>query len=135
MAAETGKAFILKVGDGATAETFTTVGGMRTTGLTINNEQVDITDKDSAGKRELLADAGVQTVSVSGSGVFKDSASEATIQTNCLAQTIDNYEIAFADGDKFSGGFQIASLEYTGEYNGARLYSVSLESSGPVTYT
>lgn len=135
MAAEKGSAFVLKVGDGATDEAFTTVGGMRTTGLTINNESVDVTDKDSAGKRELLAAAGVQSLSVSGSGVFKDSASEGTLQGYALADSIDNYEIVFADGDKYSGAFQISSLEYTGEYNGARMYSITLESSGAITFT
>ena len=133
--AETGRAFVLKVGDGATSEEFTTVGGMRTTGLVMNGEMVDVTDKDSAGKRELLANAGVLSVSVSGAGVFKDSASEATIRTNASAQTIDNYEIVFASGDKFGGAFQITSLEYTGEHAGARMYSITLESSGEIEYT
>lgn len=135
MAAEKGRAFVLKVGDGATSEAFTTVGGMRTTSLTINGEQVDVTDKDSAGWRELLAAAGVTSVSLSGSGVFKDTASEATIRANALAQSIDNYQIVFESADYFEGGFQIASLEYAGEYNGARTYNITLESSGQVTYT
>lgn len=135
MAAQKGRSFVLKVGDGATSETFTTVGGMRTKSLAINNELVDITDDDSAGKRELLAAAGIQTVTVSGSGVFKDSASEETVRRNAKDQTIDNYRIQFEDGSYFEGAFQISSLEYTGEYNGARMYSITLESSGDITYT
>lgn len=135
MAAEKGRSFVLKIGDGATAESFTTVGGMRSTDITINGEQVDITDKDSAGWRELLANAGVRSVSVAGSGVFKDTASEDTIRTASINQTIDNYEITFESGDKFEGAFQVASLQYTGEHNGARMYNVTLESSGAVTFT
>jgi len=134
MAAEKGRAFVLKVGDGATAEVFTTVGGMLSTTIAINGEAVDITDKDSAGNRELLADAGVNSVSVSANGVFKDTASETTIRTNAQNQTIDNYEIVFESGEKFSGAFQIITYETQGEHNGARQYSITLESSGAVTY-
>lgn len=134
MAAEKGRAFVLKIGDGATVEAFTTVGGMRTTGVTINGESVDVSDKDTAGWRELLEGAGLKSASVSGSGVFKNTASEATVRTAVLNQTIDNYEIVFESGDKFTGAFLPNKLEYTGEYNGARQYSLNLESSGAVTY-
>lgn len=135
MAAQKGNAFVLKIGNGATSETFATVGGMRTTSLAINNEIVDVTDKDSDGKRELLAAAGIQSMTVSGAGVFKDSASETSLRTAAQNQTINNYEITFADGDKYSGAFQVSSLSYDGEYNGARMYSLTLESSGTITYT
>lgn len=135
MAAQKGRSFVLKVGDGATAEAFTTVGGMRSTGITINNEPVDVTDKDSAGWREILAAAGGKTVSVSGAGVFKDSASEATMRTNILNQTLNNYRVQFEDGSYFAGAFLVTALTYTGENNGAREYSLTLESSGAVTYT
>lgn len=134
MAAEKGKSFVLKVGNSATSETFTTVGGMRSTSFSINNEEVDVTDKDSTW-RELLENAGVRSASISGSGVFKDTASEETIRGYAAAGTIANYEIVFQSGDKWSGPFQISSLEWTGEYNGARQYSITLASAGEVTFT
>lgn len=135
MAAEKGRAFVLKVGDGATSEEFTTVGGARTTSLAIAGELVNIADKDSAGWRELLADAGEKSVSVGAAGVFKDTVSEATMRTNAMEQTIDNYEILFESGDKFEGAFQILNLEFTGEHLGARMYTFTLESSGEISYT
>lgn len=135
MGAEKGRAFVLKVGDGATAEAFSTVGGMRSTSMRINGEVVDVSDKDSAGWRELIANAGLRSVSVSGSGVFKDTASELSVQTKALNQTIDTYQIVFESGDKFTGEFQVTSLEFSGDHQNARLYSISLESSGAVTFT
>jgi len=134
MAAQKGKSMVLKIGDGATAEAFTTIGGMRTNALTINGETVDITDKDSNGWRELLEQAGVKSVSMTGAGVFKDSASEGTARTAAMNQTIDNYRMQFQDGKYFAGPFQITSLEYTGEYNGSRQFSMSFESAGTITY-
>ena len=84
MAAQKGSAMLMKVGNGGSPETFTTIAGLRSTSLTINNESVDVTNKDSSGKRTMLAAAGVQSISVSGSGVFTDAASETTVKTLSL---------------------------------------------------
>ena len=59
MAAQKGSALLLKIGADATAaasaDTYTTVGGLRSTSITLNQESVDITNKDSSNARELLA--------------------------------------------------------------------------------
>ncbi len=134
MAAQKGSAMLMKVGNGGSPETFTTIGGLRSTSLTVNNESVDVTNKDSSGKRTLLAAAGVQSISVSGSGVFTDAASEATVKTNALADTQNNYQFLVPDFGTFTGAFQITSLEYAGEFNGEVTYSVSFESAGTITF-
>ena len=134
MAAQKGSAMLMKVGDGASPEVFTTIAGLRSTSLTVNNESVDVTNKDSLGKRELLAAAGVQSISVSGSGVFTDGSSESTIKTNALADTIDNYQFLVPDFGTFTGAFQVTSLEYAGEFNGEVTYSMSFESGGAITF-
>ncbi|RMF08905.1 MAG: phage major tail protein, TP901-1 family [Alphaproteobacteria bacterium] len=134
MAAEKGRAFVLKIGDGGNPETFSTIGGMRTTQLAINNEVVDITNKESGGWRDLLAGAGVRSVTLSGAGVFTDSAAEMSLQAKILAGSLDNYEVAFESGDSFSGAFQAVSLEYAGDHNGERTYTIRLESSGAVVF-
>ena len=82
MAAQKGSAMLLKIGNGGSPETFTTVGGLRSTSITQNDEAVDVTTKDSSAKRQLLAQAGVQSLTVSGSGVLTDAASEATMRTD-----------------------------------------------------
>jgi TP901-1 family phage major tail protein len=68
MAAEKGSAFLLKVGDGGSPPAYATIGGMRTTQLSVNGEAVNVTSKDSGGWRELLSGAGVRSVSVAASG-------------------------------------------------------------------
>ena len=78
MAAQKGSAFLLK--DNSTG-TPATIGGLRSTSMSINGEMVDITTKDTAvfvsgGSdigRTLLAGAGIRSMSVSASGVFTDS--------------------------------------------------------------
>lgn len=132
MAAEKGSAFLLKIGDGASPPAFTTVAGLRTTQLQINGEAVAITSKDSRGWRELLSGAGVRSVSVSGAGIFTGSAAEARLKANALSGAIDDYRLSFESGETMSGRFLVTRLDYAGDYNGERSYTLALESSGAV---
>ncbi|AIT07585.1 MULTISPECIES: phage major tail protein, TP901-1 family [Sphingomonas] len=132
MAVERGSAFLLKVGDGAAVPAFATVAGLRTTQLSVNGEAVVVTNKDSGGWRQLLSGAGVRSVSVSGAGVFTGSAAEARIKASALAGTIDDYRLSFESGDAMTGRFLVTKLDYAGDFNGERSYTLSLESSGPV---
>lgn len=139
MAAQKGSALLLKIGASAaaaaSADTYTTVGGLRSTSISMNDEAVDVTNKDSGNARTLLAQGGVQSVSVSGSGVFTDAASETTLKNAFGASAINNFEIIIPDFGSYKGKFMVASLEYTGEHNGEVTYSVTLESSGAVAFS
>ena len=122
----------MKVGDGATPPAYRTVAGLRTTQMSINGDTVVVTHKESGGWRELLSGAGVRSVSVSASGIFLGSAAEASLRANALAGLVDAYELSFEDGEKLRGKFLVQRLDYAGDFNGERNYSVVLESSGAV---
>jgi TP901-1 family phage major tail protein len=132
MAIEKGSAFLLKVGDGAPVPAFATVAGLRTTQLSVNGEAVVVTNKDSGGWRQLLSGAGVRSVSVSGAGVFTGSIAETRIKASALAGTIDEYRLTFEGGDSMTGKFLVTRLDYAGDFNGERSYTLTLESSGAV---
>jgi TP901-1 family phage major tail protein len=132
MAAEKGSAFLLKIGDGGSPVGYRTVAGLRTTQMTVNGEAVPITSKDSGGWRQLLSGAGIRSVSVSGAGVFTGSEAELQIKNHALGGIIDAYELSFEGGERMQGDFLVARLDYSGDYNGERSYTLSLESSGPV---
>ena len=140
MAAGKGSSFLLK--DNSTG-TPATVGGLRSTSMSINGEMVDITDKDSNAfitsgndkARTLLQGGGVRSMSLSASGVFTDSSTENNIRGFAFDGAIQNYDLVFSDGSKISGAFLITSYERAGEYNGEETYSLTLESSNTITYT
>lgn len=132
MTAQKGSAFLLKIADGSTPPVYRTVAGLRTTQLSITGDAVVITSKESGGWRELLSGAGVRSVSVSAAGIFLGSAAEAQLRANAMAGTIDDYELSFEDGEKLRGRFLVQRLDYAGDFNGERNYTLALESSGPV---
>jgi len=132
MTAQKGSAFLLKIGDGGEPATYQTVAGLRTTQMSINGDTVVVTHKESGGWRELLSGAGTRSVSVSAAGIFLGSAAESAIRSHALAGTIEAYELSFEDGEKLRGRFLVQRLDYAGDFNGERNYTLQLESSGPV---
>ena len=133
MTAQKGSAFLLKIGDGAQPPTYRTVAGLRTTQMSINGDAVIVTSKDSGGWRDILSGAGTRSVSVSAAGIFLGSDAESSIRAHALAGTIDEYELSFEDGERLRGRFLVQRLDYSGDYNGERNYTMQLESSGAVT--
>ena len=135
MVAQKGKDLILKLeinGEG----TFATVAGLRSKRLAFNSETVDVTDAESEGRwRELLAGTGVQRASISGSGIFKDAASDATIRTRFFNSQISNWQLAIPSFGIVAGPFQITSLEYSGNHDGELTFDMALESAGALTFT
>ena len=140
MAAGKGSSFLLKENSTGTPAT---VGGLRSTSMTINGEMVDITSKDSNAfissgndkARDLLQGGGVRSMSISASGVFTDSSTENLVRGFAFDGAIQNYDLVFSDGSKIAGAFLITSYERAGEFNGEETYSLTLESSNTITYT
>jgi TP901-1 family phage major tail protein len=135
MTAKAGKDWLLKIGDGQGSEGFTTLGGLRTSSIKIGAEAIDVTSLDSNQFQELLAGAGTKKVSISGSGVYTDAADLDQLVTDCLAQTLRDFQLLdVVSAKKFAGAFKITSFDRGGAYNKEQTYSISLESSGAVTY-
>jgi TP901-1 family phage major tail protein len=140
MAAGKGSSFLLKENSTGTPAT---VGGLRSTSMTINGEAVDITTKDSNAfissgndkARDLLQGGGVRSMSLTASGVFTDSSTENLVRGFAFDGAIQNYDLVFSDGSKIAGAFLITSYERAGEFNGEETYSLTLESSNTITYT
>jgi len=120
---------------GVTASTtHLTVAGMRSTGMTINNEQVDVTDKGDVPWRQLLA-VGIRSMELSASGIFSNADVLADIMVDVTTGAIVTFKIISGRGDFFDGDYLVGSCERNGEYNGAEQYSLTLSSAGAVVYT
>lgn len=118
-----------------TVQAITTLAGMRTTTMNLNNEIVDVTTKDSGNARTLLAAAGVQALTMDVAGLFTDANIEEDFRGYAFAKTINLFHLFFGNGDVLSAQFQISNYGRAGEYNDAEGYTMSLNSSGSLTYT
>lgn len=110
-AAKKGPAFLLKLGNSDEPPTYTTVAGFRVTHETIVPDVVSIT----------------------GQGIFLGSAADAAVRALALSGAVAPMQLSFEDGSKITAPFFVTRLDYVGDFNGERNYSVQLESAGPVT--
>jgi TP901-1 family phage major tail protein len=95
------------------------VAGLRATRISFNAETVDTTNLDSAGGwRELLGGAGVKSASLSGSGVFRDAATDERARAAFFAGEIPQMQVIIPDFGTIDGPFQITAIEYSGSHNG-----------------
>src|SRR5215203_1123894 len=134
MPAQKGKDLLIKIDDGV--QGFVTVAGLRTRQLAFNAETVDVTNAESAGRwRELLAGVGVRRAGITGSGVFKDEASDARLRQVFFDGDIRTYQVIVPDFGRIDGPFQITGLEYRGEHDGEVTFEMAFESAGALTFT
>ncbi len=135
MAAQNGKDLLIKIdmtGDGL----FETAAGLRATRISFNAETVDVTSLESEGGwRELLGGAGVKTAAISGSGVFKDEATDERVRQIFFDGLKPDFQVIIPDFGIVEGPFVITSVEYAGSHNGEATYELSMASAGALTFT
>ncbi|OYX14289.1 MAG: phage major tail protein, TP901-1 family [Rhizobiales bacterium 32-66-8] len=132
MAAQKGKDLLLKIHDGMA---FATVAGLRSRTLAFNAQSVDVTHAESAGRwRELLAGAGVKRASISGSGVFKDAASDALVRTAFFDGALMPCQVLIPDFGTVTGPFQILALEIAAAHDREVTFDLTLESAGELVF-
>jgi len=135
MAVQAGRDLLVKIdqtGDGQ----FETIAGLRATRASFNAETVDVTSLESGGGwRELLAGAGVRSATLTGSGVFRDGATDERARQIFFDGEIPAFQLVIPDFGVIEGPFQITGLEYAGRYNGEASYELTLASAGALTFT
>jgi len=126
MASNVGRKLIIKR-DG------TTIAGVRTKSVTINNEAIDVTTDDDSGYRTLLEEPGQKQIDLSVEGLTKD---DALLQSAAEGTTlIDAYTIEFPSGATITGDFRFNNLEMGAEYNAAITFTAEIQSTGSYSYT
>lgn len=134
MAVQAGKDLLVKV-DMSTDGNFETIAGLRATRISFNAEAVDVTSLDSEGGwRELLAGAGVRSAAISGSGVFRDEATDERARQLLFDGLTPNFQVVIPEFGIVEGPFQVTSLEYAGQLNGEATYELSLASAGQLQF-
>ncbi|MEQ9242780.1 phage major tail protein, TP901-1 family [Roseovarius indicus] len=135
MAVQNGKDLLVKIDLTGTGN-FETVAGLRATRVSFNAESVDVTSLESAGGwRELLAGAGVKSASISGSGIFRDEASDERARQIFFDGETPDFQVVIPDFGVVEGPFQVGSIEYAGTHDGEATYELSLSSAGQLTFT
>jgi TP901-1 family phage major tail protein len=131
MAAEAGRD--LRIEYASDGSTYVAIGGARQDSFTINNEMIDITDKDDAGVRTLLDDVAVKSMSLSCTGVTKSSTYAALALAAGSGTALHAFRVTVGSFATYTGSFFIDNFEKTAEQADTITYTMSLQSSGTIT--
>lgn len=135
-----GRYLYIKRSAGGSPETFTQMAALRDTKITQTEQSVDTTSKDDSGKRSLLSGNILLAMTITGTGVFTNSATLAAVRSDMRAGTHKNYQIYLADteasvsGGHYTGTFRISSFEEAGTFNGEINYTMTMESDGAIAF-
>ncbi len=123
------------VASGLVYEAFSTVGGLRSSGLSYSSEGVETTNYGSNQWRSMKDGAGIISASISGEGVISNTANFTILRSQFVANALTCMAlINVATGEIEYGCFKITALEKSAEYSGEATYSMSAESSGEISY-
>lgn len=107
------------------------IAKMRTKGVSIANEAIDITGDTDDGWRDTLDEAAEKQVSISVAGVvINDDLRQAAFKRNVAGAGT----MTFPDGGSLAGSWFLASYSENGEYNGAIAFEAELQSQGEIVY-
>lgn len=113
----------------------TPIAGGREHGITINNEAIDVTDKDSNGWRTLLADPSVRSVDVSFSGLMDGATFVALALGTSTSALLSDYTVEIEGLGTFTGDFHLSSVELGTPHDDAVELTMTLASSGAIVWT
>jgi TP901-1 family phage major tail protein len=134
MGAQNGKDLLIKI-DLTGGGGFETIAGLRATRISFNAETVDVTSLESQGGwRELLAGAGMKSASISGSGVFRDEATDERARQIFFDAQQPAFQVIIPHFGIVEGPFQITAIDYSGSHNGEATYELSLASAGALSF-
>lgn len=135
MAAQNGKDLLIKLDLNGGGQ-FETIAGLRASRISFNAETVDVTSLESQGGwRELLGGAGVRSAAISGSGVFRDAATDERARQIFFDGEVPQFQVIIPDFGIVQGPFMITAIEYAGSHNGEATYELSMASAGALGFT
>lgn len=133
MATPLGKSFLLSYENPASPGTYLLLANCRDNSNDMQNEQIDVTDKDGMPDRRLI-EGGIRSTDISASGVFTDALSVKQLKVWTRAGNIKNFRLADGLGNTQTGAFLCVSFSQAGAFDGEQTYDIKLSSAGPMTY-
>lgn len=136
MTIQAARDILLKISDGAVNPNYIIIGGLRARTIALSAKTIDGTASDSVGNwRELLPNAGLKEVSVTGSGVFKDTSADEIVRAAFFNQDARIWRLIIPSFGQLEGLFIISNLEYGGNYDGEATFSMTLNSAGAIGFS
>lgn len=110
-----------------------TLVGIITKDVTLSNAPLDVTDDQSGGHRELMAQSGLQTLDLTLSGPLKNLELMEMFYNGVSKMAAA--QITYADGSTLAFDAVLTEFSHSGDSNDPTTFSASIQSSGAPTFT
>lgn len=132
MSIQLGKSLLLKVEN---AGRYHTVAGLRAREIIFNTTPIDATTADSSQRwRELIPDSGINTLRISGQGVFKNETSDRLIRQYFFSGDMNDWQVIIPSSGVIRAKFIITTLRYAGNFDSELQWDLEIQSSGVVNF-
>lgn len=113
----------------------TLIAAGRELGITINNEAIDVTDKDANAWRTLLADPSTRSVDLSFTGLMDGDTFVALSLGTDTSALLSDYTVGVDGVGDAAGDFHLSGIELGTQHDNAVELTMTLASSGEITWT
>lgn len=130
MANDAGRDFLLK-------KNSTTIASLTVTSVRWQGQPIDVTNKDSAGVQEFLADKfASESMELNVEGYTDDDVlADIGLGSTASAKHLSDVTLNRPNGDVVSGTFILTNYEESGSHDGAHSFTATLVRSGAHTFT
>jgi predicted secreted protein len=113
------------------------IEGVREKGIAFNGEPVDITDENSNGMRELLAESGENSMDVTLGGLTKSQVLKKAWMDGLATPSarVGAVTITYPDGGVITVTLRLNNYSETEPYKDATTFQAQLQSSGSFAFT
>lgn len=127
--------FSVAIATGLSYEPFTTLGGLRSNGISYAAAGVETTNYGSNQWRSFKDGAGIKSATVTGEGVVVNTTNFVYARTKMINASLTCFAFCnVSTGEIEWGCFKITALEKKAENGGEATYTLSAESSGAINY-
>ena len=82
--------------------------------------------------RQLLDDAGIRSLSISATGVYKDDAATRVLEDMAMSGLLREFQLLMPHGDVWQGQFVVTAYTFTANLTGALTFDTTIESSSTI---
>lgn len=137
MAAKRGSELLIKRGDGADPEVFTTVGALQSATVTFDGQPIDVTTADDVdGSNQIWRTyiSGVKEMSISGNGIGKVIEPVQSVYEDFAAGSIVNFEVVVPFVGTWTVPMIVSNMTFNGPFDGTLGFDIALNSAGAPTF-
>ena len=113
------------------------IGGVRVSNVSIDSTPIDVTDNDSVGLQELLAESSMRVLSFDVEGIYKDAVLEDIAMDSAASQLLTDLTFKLVGTvvglDTIAGDFFMLNYKRGFDYKEAGTFTASFTSSGEWT--